>query len=89
MVSWTKPSIQTGGLAVGYEVEYTYDGSTSVLNTTDVTIELPCLGPSTSVQFTVRAYSNCGLPGPETTTAMASCETNCLIHREFAYAYNL
>ena len=65
--SWTAPS-DNSGVIVGYEIQFTYDGTSSTVNNAKEVYLLPDLSPDTRVEFSISAVSICGAVGVVSTT---------------------
>ena len=66
-ISWTGPS-NDDGIVMEYQVQFIHDNSATTANTTELTYMLEDLSPSTRVDFSVRAVSNCGQLGELSST---------------------
>ena len=67
-ISWTGPA-NDDRIVMGYRVQFTYNNSATDAYTTELVYLLEDLTPSTKVEFSVRAVSNCGQVGePSSTT---------------------
>ena len=65
--SWTAPC-DNSGVIVGYEIQFTYDGTSSTVNSAKEVYLLPNLSPDTRVEFSISAVSICGAVGVVSTT---------------------
>ena len=66
-ISWTAPSDDNGAI-VEYQIQFTYNRTTTTVNTTKEMYVLLDLSPDTGVEFSVRAVSVCGAVGVVSTT---------------------
>ena len=66
-ISWTGPA-SDNGIVMEYQVQFTSNNSDTTANTTELMYTLEDLTPSTRVDFSVRAVSNCGQLGESSFT---------------------
>ena len=65
--SWTAPSANSGVIK-DYEIQLSYDGTSTTVNNGKEMYILPDLSPDTRVVFSMRAVSICGAVGVLSTT---------------------
>ena len=63
------PPLKESGVKVTYEVSHTFCGTTTMFNSSDTSLELTGLDPSTRVILTVRAFTICER-GPASTVSL-------------------
>ena len=66
-ISWDTPSSDNGAI-VEYMIQYTYNNTDNIVNTTKEMYVLASLSPATEVKFSVSAISICGAVGKASTT---------------------
>ena len=66
-ISWTG-AFNADGIVMEYQVQFTYNNSATNAKTTELMYKLEDLTPSTKVEFSVRAVSNCGQVGESSST---------------------